>query len=363
MARTEVIFPDTPRRKREALQRGRAYTKSLGAHGARSGVYAAMQEQTVREGSVALVAFGGNVILRDPGHETMADQAENCRRMCGQLMAILRRGYELVVTHGNGPQVGNLLVQNEVAKHMVPALPLDVLVANTEGSLGYLLQRQLLNELQQGGMHKNVVTLITQVLVDGGDPAFQRPTKPVGPFYSKQDAEELAARFPDWVMAEDANRGYRRMVASPIPKRILQSGMVRALTYAGHVVLALGGGGVPTIQDAQGQLHGVEAVIDKDLSSAMLALDVKADLFIILTGVDRVCLHYGTPQEIKLDTITFVQAREYTRAGHFPEGSMGPKIASALLFLEGGGREVLITSPEKLDAALEGRAGTRIVWK
>ena len=216
----------------------------------------------VRDGSVALVAFGGNVIMKSGEAGTIREQQANARKMCARLVTLLKRGYELVVTHGNGPQVGNLLMQNELAQELVPTLPLDVLVAQTEGSLGYLLQQELLNELRRNEIHKYVVTLITQVLVDGDDPAFNKPSKPVGPFYGEKDVSGLLKRFPDWQIIEDAGRGYRRIVPSPMPKRIIQSRMIRSLAYAGNVVLALGGGGVPMTKDAAGQYVGVEAVID-----------------------------------------------------------------------------------------------------
>ncbi|TFG86286.1 MAG: carbamate kinase [Gemmatimonadales bacterium] len=319
--------------------------------------------QTVREGSVALVAFGGNVIHRSGEAGTFTEQVANARDMCRRLVSVISRGYELVVTHGNGPQVGNLLMQNQLARTLVPTLPLDVLVAQTEGSLGYILQQELLNELRCNQIRKDVVTIITQVMVDPQDPAFRRPSKPVGPFYSREDAERLARQFEHWQVAEDAGRGYRRIVPSPMPQRIVQSPMIRSLVYGGHVVLALGGGGVPMTLDAAGQYVGVEAVIDKDLSSALLARDVKADLFVILTGMERVCLDFGTPRQRPLDVLTHADARRYHAEGHFPPGSMGPKITAATVYLEAGGREVIITDHAHLEAALDGRAGTRVVWK
>jgi carbamate kinase len=312
---------------------------------------------------VAVVAFGGNVIQKSGEAGTIHEQQENARAMCYRLLALLQRGYELVVTHGNGPQVGNLLMQNELAQELVPTLPLDVLVAQTEGSLGYLLQQELLNELRRHEVRKSVVTLITQVLVDRTDPAFQRPTKPVGPFYPPDAVAALRRRFPEWQMVEDCGRGYRRIVPSPMPKRILQSRMIRSLTYAGNVVLALGGGGVPITMDLDGQYVGVEAVIDKDLSSALLAADVKADLFVILTGIEKVSLHYGKPEQRALDEVTYAEAERYMQEGHFPPGSMGPKMAAAMLYLKSGGRCVLITNPENLERALDGATGTRVVWK
>jgi carbamate kinase len=318
---------------------------------------------SVRDGSVALVAFGGNVIMRSGEAGTLREQQVNARELCAQLVTLLKRGYELVVTHGNGPQVGNLLMQNELARELVPTLPLDVLVAQTEGSLGYLLQQELLNELRANDIRKYVATLITQVLVDRADPAFEKPSKPVGPFYAEKDVAGLLERFPTWRMIEDSGRGYRRIVPSPMPKRIIQSRMIRSLAYAGNVVLALGGGGVPIAKDAAGQFVGVEAVIDKDLSSALLAVDIKADVFVILTGTEKVCLNFGKPDERPLFEMTYSEAEQYLSEGHFPPGSMGPKISAALLYLKAGGRKVIITDPENLDRALDGEAGTRVIWK
>ena len=317
---------------------------------------------SVRDGSVALVAFGGNVIHKAGEAGTYAEQQANARRMCERLSTVVERGYELVITHGNGPQVGNLLMQNELARAMVPDLPLDVLVAQTEGSLGYILQQELLNELRRHQVRKYVVTMITQVLVDADDPAFAAPTKPVGPFYTEEEALALRERFPDWRVAEDAGRGYRRIVPSPMPKRIIQSKMIRSLVYSGNVVLALGGGGVPIIKDDNGAFVGVAAVIDKDLSSAMLAVDIKADLFVLLTNTDKVSLNYGKRDERPLDRMNCEEARRYLKEGQFPAGSMGPKVAAAVTYLEGGGRQVLITDPEHLGAALDGHAGTQVVW-
>jgi len=307
-----------------------------------------------------LCAFGGNVIQKSNEAGTIEQQQANARGMCRQLMCVLKRGYELVVTHGNGPQVGNLLMQNELAKELVPDLPLDVLVAQTEGSLGYILQQELLNELRRNEIGKFVVTMITQVLVDAADPAFEKPTKPVGPFYTESEAGLMLERFKHWRMAMDSNRGFRRIVPSPMPKRVIQSKMIRSLVYAGNVVLALGGGGVPMTKDRSGQFVGVEAVIDKDLSSALLATDIKADLFVVLTGEENVCINFGRENQQALDHISAEEAAAYLRDGQFPPGSMGPKIQSALLYLRNGGQEVIITSPERLEDALDGNAGTRI---
>ncbi len=315
----------------------------------------------VRKGSVALIAFGGNAFTADQSY-TIADERQAANRMCERLLAVIESGYDLVITHGNGPQVGNLLIQRDMTRQVVPAMPLDVLVAQTEGSLGYILQEEILNLLREHRTGKYVVTMITQVLVNSDDPAFGNPTKPVGPFYSKEDAERIQAENPDWVMIEDAGRGYRRVVPSPIPKRVLQSDMIRSLVYGGNVIIAGGGGGIPIVKNANGKYAGVEAVVDKDLTSAMLANDVKADILVLLTGVDKVYLHFGSAEQTGLSHLTYSQAKQYLRDGHFPEGSMGPKITAALDYLENGGRKVIITNAEHLDAALDGTNGTHMVW-
>lgn len=314
-----------------------------------------------KEGSVALVAFGGNAFMKT-GHEgSIEEQREAANQMCRRLLAIIERGYELVITHGNGPQVGNLLIQTEMTKHKIPQMPLDVLVAQTEGSLGYILQQELLNYLRAHRAGKYVVTMITQVLVDRDDPAFGEPTKPVGPFYTQEESDQIVLEHPDWKMVEDAGRGYRRVVPSPKPKRIIQSHMIRALVYAGNVVIALGGGGVPMIKAQDEKYIGTEAVIDKDLSSALLATDIKADLFIILTGIDKVYLNFGKENQQPLKNLTYSRARQYLQEGHFPVGNMGPKVSAALHYLENGGHKAIITDAANLEDALEGKNGTHIV--
>jgi carbamate kinase len=319
-------------------------------------------KRKVKEGSVALVAFGGNAFTVENDNYTIENQRAAANVMCGNLLSVIEKGYDLVITHGNGPQVGNLMLQRDLIQGKVPPMPLDVLVAQTEGSLGYILQDELLNHLRAHSIGKYVVTMITQVRVDKNDSAFQSPTKPVGPFYSKEESEQLLKENPDWKMIEDAGRGYRRIVPSPQPKKIIQSNMIRSLVYSGNVVIAAGGGGIPIIKDENNRYVGVEAVIDKDLSSAMLANDVKADLLIILTGVDKVYLNFGTKEQESLNNLTYSQAKQYLNDGHFPSGSMGPKIESALKYLENGGRRAIITSAENLEEALDGKNGTHIVW-
>jgi carbamate kinase len=316
----------------------------------------------VQEGSVALVAFGGNAFTIEGDNYTVENQRAAANAMCEKLLAIIEKGYDLVITHGNGPQVGNLMLQRDLTNDKVPPMPLDILVAQTEGSLGYILQDELLNHLRQHRTGKYVVTMITQVRVDRNDPAFQNLTKPVGPFYSAAEAGQLQTDNPGWQMVEDAGRGYRRIVPSPKPKRIIQSNMIRSLVYSGNVVIAAGGGGIPIIKDENNRYVGVEAVIDKDLTSAMLANDIKADLLIILTGVDKVYLNFGREDQEGLSHLNYSQAKQYLNEGYFPPGSMGPKIESALQYLENGGRRAIITNAENLEAALSGKTGTHLVW-
>jgi carbamate kinase len=319
-------------------------------------------KQKIREGSVALVAFGGNAFTLQGDDYTVENQRAAANVMCEKLLAVIERGYDLVITHGNGPQVGNLMLQRDLTNDKVPPMPLDILVAQTEGSLGYILQDELLNHLRVHRTGKYVVTMITQVRVDRNDSAFQHPTKPVGPFYSASESAQLLADNPDWQMVEDAGRGYRRIVPSPKPKRIIQSNMIRSLVYSGNVVIAAGGGGIPIIKDENNRYVGVEAVIDKDLTSAMLANDIKADLLIILTGVDKVYLNFGREDQEGLSHLNYSQAKQYLNEGYFPPGSMGPKIESALQYLENGGRRAIITNAENLEAALSGKTGTHLVW-
>jgi carbamate kinase len=309
---------------------------------------------------VAVIALGGNVLTRAHEEGTIEEQEANANRMCGHLMSLISGGYNIVITHGNGPQVGNLLIQNDAARKHVPSLPLDVLVAETEGFMGYILQQEFLNHLRKRNIHSYVVTMITQVMVDKDDPSFKRPTKPVGPFYGREEAERIK-KARKWKMVEDSGRGWRRVVPSPKPIKIIQRYMIRDLVRAGNVVIALGGGGIPMTKDDSNNYVGMEAVVDKDRASALLAGEIGADLFVILTPEERVCLNYGKKNQRPLDVVTVKEAKKYMKEGHFPPGSMGPKMESALAYIQAGGPEVLITDPEHLEAALEGKAGTRIV--
>lgn len=310
-----------------------------------------------------VVAMGGHAFIMPGERGTYEDHVRNAKAICAQLMVLVERGYNIVITHGNGPQVGNLLNLTEATRDIFPALPLDLLVAQTEGSLGYYLQSALLNELRHRDIRRYVVTMVTQVVVDHDDPAFQRPTKPVGPFLEQAEAEQRRDEF-GWVVAEDAGRGWRRLVPSPKPLKVIQRDMVREAANVGHIVIAAGGGGIPVYKSkGTDDYTGVEAVIDKDLTSSVLATDVAAELLIILTAVDGVYLNFGKPDQIRLGAVTLSECQSYIDGGHFPAGSMGPKVEAIHGFLQRGGRRGLITSADKLSAALDGQAGTHFVGK
>ena len=291
---------------------------------------------------------------------TAREQYSNARKAAALMAGIVRKGYELVIVHGNGPQVGNILLQMEAGSNITPPQPLDICDAMTEGSMGYLLERALINELRKQSIDKEVVTLLTQVVVDRDDPAFSRPTKPIGPFYTDFRARQLK-RENQWDMVEDAGRGFRRVVPSPHPIDIVPKRAIRNLLDKGVIVISAGGGGIPVFINGSGYLEGVEAVIDKDFAASLIAREEGVDLFVILTGVDRVYENFGTPEAAPVRVMDMSRARTMLEDGQFPPGSMAPKIRAAIEFIEAGGSEVLITSAEKLKAAMIGRSGTRIV--
>ena len=313
-------------------------------------------------GKRVLVALGGNALKKPDGPGTYEEQLEAVRRTAEQLAEMVARGYELVITHGNGPQVGYLLIQQEEGlRRGVPAQPLDVLNAMTQGQIGYMLQQALQNALRARGIDRPVVTVVTQVLVRPDDPNFENPTKPVGPFYTKEEAERLA-REKGYVMRKVRPVGekcYRRVVPSPEPLAIIEGGAIRAMVDMGMIVIASGGGGVPVVE-RDGRLEGVEAVIDKDLAGEKLAEVVGADILLILTDVRKVKLNYGQPDERDIDAMSVEEARRYMAEGHFPPGSMGPKVEACIRFLEQGGELAIIAHLEEALEALEGRAGTLI---
>ena len=308
---------------------------------------------------IAVIAIGGNSLTRARERGTFEEQQSHARETCRGIAAILRQGYRVVLTHGNGPQVGEALLRSELARDVVPTQHLDVCDAETEGSIGYLLQQTLDNTLQDAGIPQKVVSIITQVIVDEKDPAFQKPDKPIGPFYRKEEAAEREEQL-GWKMVEDSGRGWRRVVASPHPKRIYEVEAIQACLDAGFVVIAAGGGGIPVVRQA-GQLKGSEAVIDKDRCSALLATDLKAELLVFSTGVTHAYLHFGKENEKPLFHLTWEEAQTYLKQGEFAAGSMRPKVEAALQFLESGGQRAIITAPEYMAAALRGGAGTEIL--
>jgi carbamate kinase len=312
---------------------------------------------------IVLVAMGGHAFMQKGEGGTIDDHERNAERIAALLMSLVDREYHLVITHGNGPQVGSLLLQQESARTEVPAMPLDVLVAMTEGSLGYILQQALLNELRKRDVRRYVVTVVTQVIVDEKDPAFADPTKPIGPFLARDEAERRRDTL-GWKVREDSGRGWRRVVPSPRPIRVIQRHMIRDAARAGHIVVACGGGGIPIVKKMPADVYaGVEAVIDKDLTSSVLAADVGAALLIILTAVPSVYVNFGTPAQRALGAVTLEELERLQAEGHFADGSMGPKIEAVIYFLKAGGRRALITNPESLPLAIEGRAGTHFIGR
>jgi carbamate kinase len=307
----------------------------------------------------AVVALGGNAI-GTTGREDIHQQFANTRKSLAGILELVKEGYQLAITHGNGPQVGNALLRVERTMDTIPALPLGVIVADTEGGMGYMIEQSLQNKLHREGIPRKVVTIVTQVIVDRNDPSILNPTKPIGPFYTKEQAERLAKKN-EWIIKEDAGRGFRRLVPSPIPTEIVEKDIIKSLVQSGTIVIAAGGGGAPVYVEEDGTYEGVDAVVDKDRASAVLARDIGAETLVILTSVDKVCLNYMNPNERPLSWVSVTEAKRYMAEGHFPRGSMGPKIGAAIQFLKAGGKQVIITSPGLVKEALEGKAGTKII--
>jgi carbamate kinase len=307
-----------------------------------------------------VLAIGGNSLIRDEQHRTVPDQWVLARETCHHIAELIEAGHRVVVTHGNGPQVGFIMRRSELARHELHPVPLDSCDADTQGAIGYMIQQSLENEFLRRGLRKSAVALVTQVEVDADSPAFANPTKPIGVFMDEATARTRAEQ-EGWTIREDAGRGWRRVVPSPEPRAIVEIEAIRSLVDAGFVVTAVGGGGIPVIRDREGRLHGVEAVIDKDYASALLASALGADQFVITTAVCRVCLDYRKPSERPLSRLTLEDARRYLAEGQFGEGSMAPKIRAVIRYIEQGGKRALITCPEELEEAVAGRAGTEIV--
>lgn len=306
---------------------------------------------------LAVVAVGGNALIKDEQHRRVRDQYDAAADAMHHIAGMIAAGWNVVVTHGNGPQVGFILRRSELSRHELHEVPLDSCGADTQGAIGYMFQKALRNEFQRRGLARQAVTVVTQVEVDPQDPAFQRPTKPIGSFMSEADAR-AKQQAEGWSVVEDAGRGWRRVVASPQPQRIVERDAILALIEQGFVVIGVGGGGIPVMVDAAGDLQGVEAVIDKDYASALLANSLPADLFVISTAVERVALNYNKPDQRWLERLTLAEAKQYLAAGHFHKGSMAPKIEAVISYLERGGRQALITNPENLGRALAGETGT-----
>jgi len=319
----------------------------------------ALGNQDSRPRRLAVVAFGGNALLRPEDRGTQEEQIARAKQAARWLAEIVRHDYKLLVVHGNGPQVGNILVQAEEASTKIPPQSLDVCVAQTEGSIGFMLQQAIRNRLEAIGIGGEVATVLTEVEVDATDPAFKRPTKPIGPFFTRYRAEALE-RDLGWTMREDAGRGWRHVVPSPKPLRILNVNTITRMLESASVVIAAGGGGIPVVKGRDGQWRGIEAVIDKDYASALLAANLNADLFIILTGVPKVAIDFGKPTQRYVERMTVAEAEKHMADGQFPPGSMGPKVDSAILFVKATGKQVLITDVEVLREALEGQDGTVI---
>ena len=318
----------------------------------------------------AIVAIGGNSLISDSKHQTVEDQYVAICETARHIADLVQEGYNVVVSHGNGPQVGFILRRSDIAAevahmHHVPLVSCD---ADTQGAIGYQIQQALDNEFKKRGLKekgkiKSAVTIVTQVAVDRNDPAFKKPSKPIGSFYTEEQAKDIMKQYPSWALASDAGRGFRRMVASPKPLEIIELEPIRILINSGFCIIAVGGGGIPVFKNSDGTMEGVDAVIDKDFASSLLASNLKADVLIISTGVEKVCLNYGKSEQKTLDKITIADAKKYMTEGHFAPGSMLPKIQAAIQFIENGGSKAIITSPEFLGKAVAGKSGTHIVAK
>jgi len=309
---------------------------------------------------IAVVAFGGNALMESGGKSSYFEQAMKAEKMCGQIPKLFDLGYEVVITHGNGPQVGNLLMQQESLADTIPPMSLDVCDAMTQGQMGYMIEQTLRNNFTKKGIKKSVITLVTQVVVSEDDPAFRNPTKFIGPFFKKDESIELE-KERSWQMKEDSGRGWRRVVPSPRPIDIVEKDEIREMINRNYVVIACGGGGIPVLRDKKGRLKGAAAVIDKDFAAERIASLIGAEMLLLITPVKQVAIFYGTSKQRNLKSMTLKEAKRYFAEGHFPPGSMGPKIEAAIKFLDSGGKRTIITSLEGIDAAIKGEGGTEII--
>ncbi len=309
---------------------------------------------------IAVVAVGGNSLIKDEKHKTVPDQYAAAAESMHHIADMIEQGWGVVITHGNGPQVGFILRRSEIARHELHEVPLDYCGADSQGAIGYMFEQALYNEFRKRKIDRTVAAVVTQTIVDRNDVAFQHPTKPIGSFMSEEEANKRK-ETEGWTVVEDAGRGWRRVVASPIPMRIVEAPAIDALIKAGIVVVAVGGGGIPVIETETGDLTGIEAVIDKDFGSSLLANMIRADLFVISTAVEKVAINYNKPDQKWIDRMTVSEAKRYVDEGQFAKGSMLPKIQAILKFMEKGGKEALITNPENISRALRGETGTRVV--
>lgn len=309
---------------------------------------------------LAVVAIGGNSLIKDEAHRSVPDQFNAVRETAVHIADMIEQGWNVVITHGNGPQVGFILLRSEYSRHVLHTVPLDSCGADTQGAIGYMIQQALYNEFLRRDISRQCATIVTQVLVDSNDPALHNPSKPIGSFYKEEDAKEKMEQ-EGWVMVEDAGRGWRRVVASPQPKEIIECEAIETLIKNGFIVVAVGGGGIPVVRNASGGLSGVEGVIDKDLASSLLATSLNADLLLISTAVEKASLNFKKPDQRDLDCISLSEAKRYYAEGHFAKGSMGPKVLAVINYLERGGRAALITMPETIGKALSGQTGTWIM--
>ncbi len=309
---------------------------------------------------IAVVAVGGNALIKDKAHQTVQDQYDAAKDTMKHIVDMIEKGWDVVITHGNGPQVGFILRRSEIAKDVLHEVPLDYCGADTQGAIGYMFQRALDNEFKRRGLKKEAATVVTQTVVSKDDPAFINPTKPIGSFMEETEAKTRAEK-DGWTVVEDAGRGWRRVVPSPMPERIVEANVIDSLIKAGIIVVGVGGGGIPVIENDQGDIEGIEAVIDKDFGSSLLAKMIDADLFVISTAVEKVAINFNTPDEKWLDKMTVAEAKQYIEEGHFAPGSMLPKVQAIIQFLENGGKKALITDPEHIGEALDGKTGTWIL--
>jgi len=314
------------------------------------------------ERKLAVIAIGGNSLIKDKQHQTVQDQYLAAKETCIHIADMIEQGWDVAIGHGNGPQVGFILRRSEIAAKVagMHEVPLDVCGSDSQGAIGYALQQNLANEFRRRGMQKRAATVITQVVVDTKDPAFQNPSKPIGGFMEEEQAKERATK-EGWTVVDDAGRGWRRVVPSPLPQEIVELDAVRELLNAGIITITVGGGGIPVIRNEDGDIQGVAAVIDKDYASSLLARFINADLLLISTAVEQVYLNFGKPDQKEIDVMNMAEARRYMEEGHFAKGSMLPKIQAIIWFLESGGKEALITNPANIARALRGETGTRII--